>query len=166
MSETNSDVLSGDVIDYNMYLVRIKPKSKKRIPMTIKFVINYNRTWGEHDEKFDYLNDETNIEAIDNLKYAGLPLADWLTKNDTICSILDKYPVKYKGQSYMHDVTDCYRVRENEKFIEIPNSKWKQYSPFWQFLWKYPDDYLIFVLSRSSGTRFDNVDHTKTIDMQ
>merc|ERR1712228_38372 len=137
--ETESD---DEFVEYDLFLIQTQSKKMK---LSIKFVLN--DTGYYRKKKAILLSEDTKIEDVDRLNYIGLPLNVWLNGKDTMRSIIDKYMVHSK-RFYHFD--GCYRVKDNDDIVQISKRRWRHYVPFWEFMWKSPNDYLlIHVRSKS-----------------
>merc|ERR1712176_374660 len=108
------------IVDYDLFMIRIKPENPKRIKLKIKFV--FNKTNSRYfRQTTQTLNAQTKIADVDKLNYIGLPLNVWLNGRESIQFIINKYLVHSKWC-----IQGCYRVKHNDKFVKIHKKKWNQ----------------------------------------
>merc|ERR1711997_206045 len=84
--------------------------------------------------------------ADKGLKYVGLPLHVWISKEDTLQTVFNKYLKKIKKL-----VVNCYKVKENKQKVLIHRYKWADYKMTQRM--NLPNDFIVFMLDKKKTTK-------------
>ena len=139
MDDTCPAFPNATTIKFNLYFIRTEPETPKKMKLKINFVHNKRKCRWEINPK-QSLNTKLNIGDIDKLNYIGLPLNVWLNGRESIATIIEKYLSVSKNF-----IQSCYRVKHNEKVMQIQKNRWNRYKPFAEFGYNASNDYLIFL---------------------